>query len=114
MQSSKCKFHTLLPHPYTGRADEGNPWNAIAESHAETGGLAGWHGVGRYTDDTQMTLALAQSLVSTKNSQPHRRLQQMALQLVQSLVRTAFLPFRMCCYTDHTQMALAPALEAGE
>jgi len=47
-----------------GKADEGKPWQAVAKAHADTGGLAGWEGVGRYTDDTQMSLALAQSLVS--------------------------------------------------
>lgn len=48
-----------------GRADEGKPWQAVAKAHADTGGLASWIGVGRYTDDTQMSLALAQSLVNS-------------------------------------------------
>lgn len=51
-----------------GHPDEQHPdgsgWAAIAARHAP-GGLICWPRPGRYTDDTQMTLALAQSLVHT-------------------------------------------------
>ena len=46
-----------------GEPDEGEPWKEVAERHAKTGGLTGWDGTGRFTDDTQMGLALAKSLV---------------------------------------------------
>jgi poly(ADP-ribose) glycohydrolase ARH3 len=46
-----------------GEPDEGKPWKEVAERHASTGGLTTWDGIGRFTDDTQMGLALAKSLV---------------------------------------------------
>lgn len=46
-----------------GEPDEGKSWQEVARRHADTGGLTSWSGVGKFTDDTQMGLALAQSLV---------------------------------------------------
>lgn len=51
--------HAML---FAGEPDEGRPWKEVARRHADTGGLAGREGVGKFTDDTQMGLALAKSL----------------------------------------------------
>lgn len=58
-----CRHETTSFDCTAGGPEEGKLWREVAWRHADTGGLTGWDGVGKFTDDTQMGLALAKSLV---------------------------------------------------
>ena len=62
-------FSSWPPLSPSGAPEEFDSWQRILARHPD-GGLTDWPGTGKFTDDTQMALALARSLVGTAGLVP--------------------------------------------